>query len=75
MASSTCHTLLNGLLGHPGVSFIPALGSASGYQYSADPEGAPCICSTVSYSVISACALCQKGNWPLCVWSDPSYQY
>jgi len=37
----------------------------TGQTYDAIPDVGPiCLCSTVSYSAISACAMCQGGSWP-----------
>lgn len=43
---------------------IPKL--TAGNHYTAPISGSKCQCNTVLYSVISACAGCQKGTWLTC---------
>jgi hypothetical protein len=45
---------------------IPQL--AAGGHYTGPTVDDQCQCNTVLYSVISACAGCQKGTWLTCVW-------
>ncbi|KAJ7063486.1 hypothetical protein C8F01DRAFT_79222 [Mycena amicta] len=44
-----------------GIFFVPALVNATGF-YTGPPGDSPCGCSTVFYSVLSACAECQSGQ-------------